>query len=171
MDIYDYMKCDLCKETYFGHFKSDIFGTISCIDCENKEVLSERLTIDNRQPKDSYEQIMVLDMLERDLGELYPLFSGSTDIPLQQFMDDNGELIPEKLYFKGNDLDFVFSVQQKAYICLKYLDTNEKSNIDMAKSFIKRYLDFRETKLTDEEKDEILAIIASNDFKEMENNI
>lgn len=171
MNIYDYMKCAVCGETYFGHFKCDTFGNVSCIDCFNKELLSERLVIDNSQTKESYEQVMVLDMLERDLGELYPLFSGSSEIPLQQFISEDGELIPEKIYFQGNDLDFTFVIQQKAYSCLKYLDTNEKKYVLKAKEFIKNYLNLREHKLTPEEQTALMNVLESKEFIEMENRI
>ncbi len=171
MDIFDYIKCDVCGETYFGHFKCDTFGKISCVDCIKKEVLSERLIIDNSQTKDSYEQVMVLDMLERDLGELYPLFSGSSEIPLQMFMTEDGNLILEKIYFQGNNLDFVVTIQQKAYNCLKYLDTNEKKYSLQAKEFIKTYLSLREHRLTTEEESKLKATLTSEEFVEMENSI
>ena len=163
MDIYDYMKCDMCGKTYFGHFKSDFNGVVHCIDCESPEKLTERLLFEQTY-QDEYERFLVLYMLEKDLNELYPMFSSNNSLPLMQFINDSGELKLEKVYFQGNDLSFCWDVQQAAYKCVRYLDTNRKKYMEMAKNLIKTYLEMRERKLSLEETESLKQLLKSDNY-------
>lgn len=170
MDMYDFSTCIKCDKSYLGHFKVDMYGNISCVDCKHPEMLSERLTIESMD-KSTYEQYMVMDMLDKDISVLYPLFAQPTDVPLEKFINEEGELIPEKVYFQGNDLDTARHLQEMSLICLKYLDTNKIEHLDLVNQIIKGYLNLREVKYTEEQMNSLNELVLSPEFKMVEDEV
>lgn len=167
MDIFDFAKCTKCNKSYIGHFTVDLYGNIACEDCKNPTLLSERLVIEDMD-KSTYEQYMVLDMLEKDITVLYPLFSKAAEVPLENFIADTGELIPEKVYFQGNDLHIARFLQEKSFLCLKYLDTNKEEHSELVTKIIRKYLDLREKKYSEKEISDLIDLVHSDAFKQVE---
>lgn len=171
LTIHDYLTCESCGESYFGVFKSSVKGEITCFNCKEKQYIDERLTIDNTYDKQTVEQVLVLDLLEKDLNDLYPLFTDPNSLPIEDFIDDTGNFILEKLYFQGNPIDFSVDMRGKAMVCLSYIDTNDTKEFEFAKGIIERYLNLREKRLSPDEITTFLKDTETEKFRYIEDSV
>src|SRR5699024_4013997 len=123
-------------------------GKVTCYDCKYPEKLQELQWEAVQATEEHVLSEIVKDLLKKDLKRIFvPLSERGVD-ELQSLRDKDGNIIPEKLYFQGNDIDFVIEAHKKAYISLEYMESGKNEYKEIASTVYNKYLSLREKKMS-----------------------
>lgn len=170
MKIYGRMLCSRCGKSYYGRFKIDNEGNVSCVNCDNPDILSDELDIKYMWNSEVLRKTLI-HMMEYDMKYIYTYVAEKGERVAEVFIKQKEgagnkvELDLEKIYFMGNDLSIVKDAQNYAIRAIKYNKMNENGeHLEKANYFINMYLVLRERKLTEEEKINYINEMKRNNY-------
>lgn len=165
--MYTFIKatCVLCKKNKLDNFEILDDTSLKCLNCDSKGY--EIPTLETGVVE--LEKEMVINYLEEDMDFLYPLMFPIEKMNLNLFLDSENKPDLFKIYFQGNDLSLCGIVREHAYLCLDYIETNEKEFLEFCETFILKYLNLRFEKLTEEQEISMRELLLSNEFKYIKN--
>lgn len=147
-----YGKCADCDKEYYGEFKINMDGSITCKDCENIKKSNQKLEYRIADSRSDINRKLLM-FLREDLSILYPIYATADDDITSPFIHE-GKPDAKKMYYMGNDLKFVYKMRDIAYECVKYRDSNfddDDKYIEYADKIIQTYLDLRIRKFTEKQ--------------------
>lgn len=166
MIMIDHFRCDKCKATYKGVFRFTLNGEVNCIDCKDRvvygEVVWEYVTNEKGLDEDVLHDTVV-GMLFEDIERIYRSESEVGEDYTEKFIEEDGSINEEKLYFCNNPIDLVIEGQKIAYSALRYMESSKKDYVDIAKKLVKKYKMLRERKFSEKEVQELWDLYFSEE--------
>lgn len=157
MFIFENLTCENCKNNGIKLYKLDVDSELNnkiiCSSCSDSIYSKPKVELNTEE----LNQKLYLNYFNEDMLNLIPLFTDK-NLELDNFFDSEGIDI-YKLYYQGNDLKLCEKLREISYICLDYLDTNEKDYIELCLFVIKKYLYLRLNKINDSEIENYINLL------------